>query len=261
MTSPKISIVTISYNSEKTIEDTILSVISQDYPNKEYIIIDGSSTDNTLNIIAKYKANISKVISEKDKGISDAFNKGISNSTGDIICLINSDDRLLPGSLSKVAQEFDGKADIYCGNVLLWNTDDNTRLREVPSTDFPLMPFFRHVAHQGMFATPDCYKTFGMYDTNIRFPMDLDFLVRVSQGNGVFHYMDINVAEFRIGGNTDSHSIFEKKNDYLYMVRKNGGNVLQAYIFYYFLVLTQVIKAVLSIFGMSRIRKLRYKKV
>ena len=70
MTSPKISIVTISYNSEKTIEDTILSVISQDYPNKEYIIIDGASTDNTLNIIAKYKANISKVISEKDNGIS-----------------------------------------------------------------------------------------------------------------------------------------------------------------------------------------------
>ena len=72
MTSPKISIVTISYNSEKTIEDTILSVISQDYPNKEYIIIDGASTDNTLNIIAKYKANISKVISEKDDGISDS---------------------------------------------------------------------------------------------------------------------------------------------------------------------------------------------
>lgn len=141
MTSPKISIVTISYNSEKTIEDTILSVISQDYPNKEYIIIDGASTDNTLNIIAKYKANISKVISEKDDGISDAFNKGISNSTGDIICLINSDDRLLPGALSKVAQEFDGKADIYCGNVLLWNTEDNTRLREVPSTDFPSCRF------------------------------------------------------------------------------------------------------------------------
>lgn len=101
MTSPKISIVTISYNSEKTIEDTILSVISQDYPNKEYIIIDGASTDNTLNIIAKYKANISKVISEKDDGISDAFNKGISNSTGDIICLINSDDRLLPAHYQK----------------------------------------------------------------------------------------------------------------------------------------------------------------
>lgn len=260
MSSPIISIVTISYNSEKTIEDTILSVISQDYPNKEYIIIDGASVDNTLNIISRYKADITKVISERDEGISDAFNKGIRHSTGDIICLINSDDRLLPGALSKVAREYDGKADIYCGNVFLWNTDDDTRYREIPSTDFPVMPFFRHVAHQGMFATKECYNTFGMYDTKIRFPMDLEFLIRVSQGKGVFHYMDIDVAEFRIGGNTDSNSIFRKKNDYLYMVRKNGGNTLQAYIFYYFLVLTQAAKAVLSIFGMSRIRKLRYKK-
>lgn len=260
MYSPKISIVTISYNSEKTIEDTILSVISQDYPNKEYIIIDGASEDNTLNIINKYRGCITTVVSEKDKGISDAFNKGIKIATGDLICLINSDDRLLPNVLSKVAQEYDRQADIYCGNVFLWNTDDNTRYREVPSTDFPIMPFFRHVAHQGMFATPECYSTFGMYDTNIKYPMDLDFLIRVSRGNGKFHYMNIDIAEFRIGGNTDSNSIFDKKEDYIYMVRKNGGSIIQAYIFFYFLVITQIVKFILSIFGMSRIRHLRYKK-
>lgn len=260
MFNPKISIVTISYNSEQTIESTILSVIQQDYPNMEYIIVDGASKDDTLNIINKYRNKISKIISEKDNGISDAFNKGISNSTGDLICLINSDDRLLPGVLSKVAGEYDGLADIYCGNVLLWNSDDNTRHRETPSTDFPIMPFFRHVAHQGMFATSECYKRYGMYDTNIRYPMDLDFLIRVSHGNGKFHYMDIDIAEFRIGGSTDSNSIFEKKTDYIYMVRKNGGSFIQAYIFYWFLVCTQIVKVILSIFGMSRIRQLRYKR-
>ena len=260
MTSPKISIVTISYNSEKTIEDTILSVISQDYPNKEYIIIDGASTDNTLNIIAKYKANISKVISEKDDGISDAFNKGISNSTGDIICLINSDDRLLPGALSKVAQEFDGKADIYCGNVLLWNTDDNTRLREVPSTDFPLMPFFRHVAHQGAYISRACYTKYGLYDTGIRWPMDLEYLQRVYVQGGKFKYANIDTAVFISGGTTNSNSILKKRKDYLYMVRKNGGSSLQAWTFYLFLVATQCVKRGMSVFGKNFAQKLRYRR-
>ncbi len=261
MYSPKISIITVSYNSEKTIESTILSVIEQDYPNIEYIIIDGASEDNTMSIVNKYKDKITKVISEKDNGISDAFNKGIKLATGEIICMINSDDLLLPNVLSKVAKEFDGIADIYCGNVFLWNTKDNTKYREIPSTDFPIMPFFRHVAHQGMFVTPECYKTFGMYDTKIKHPMDLEFLIRVSRGRGNFHYMNIDIAVFRIGGNTDSNSIFKKREDYIYMIRKNGGNIIQAWIFYCFLVCTQVVKYMLSIFGMSRIRQLRYKKV
>ena len=91
--------------------------------------------------------------------------------------------------------------------------------------------------------------------------MDLDFLVRVSRAGGQFHYMNIDVAMFRIGGSTDSHTIFEKKKDYLYLVRKNGGNNVQAYIFYYFLVTTQIVKRILSVFGMDRVRRLRYKKV
>ena len=261
MNNPKISIVTIAYNSEQTIEDTILSVIHQDYYNKEYIIIDGGSTDGTLQIIEKHIMNIDKLVSEKDQGISDAFNKGIRLASGDLICLINSDDRLLPGSLSQIACEYNGQADIYCGNVLLWNTKSDDRCREVPSTHFPTMPFFAHVAHQGMFATKACYERFGGYDTKLQFPMDLDFLIRVSKGGGRFHYVNVDVAEFRIGGNTDSHSIYHKKKDYLYMVRKNGGSNIQAHIFYYFLVGTQIVKRILSVFGMNRIRHWRYQKI
>ena len=91
MKRPKISIVTITYNSEAIVEETIKSVISQDYPDLEYIIIDGGSKDNTLAVVDKYRDRIAKVVSEPDEGISDAFNKGIRNATGDIVGIINSD--------------------------------------------------------------------------------------------------------------------------------------------------------------------------
>lgn len=115
---PKISIVTICYNSQDYIEDAINSIISQDYNNKEFVIVDGCSTDNTLQIIEKYKNQIDIVISEPDKGISDAFNKGINVSTGDIIGLINSDDLLCEGALKKLAQHYRPGVDVFRGNSI-----------------------------------------------------------------------------------------------------------------------------------------------
>ena len=88
----KVSLITIAYNSAETIEDTIKSIVAQDYSNIEYIIIDGGSTDNTLSIIDKFKDSISTIISEPDKGIYDAMNKGVQNATGDIVGILNSDD-------------------------------------------------------------------------------------------------------------------------------------------------------------------------
>lgn len=95
----KVSLITVTYNSGATLKDTIESVLSQDYNNIEYIIIDGKSTDNTLNIIQKYEPLFSgriKYISEKDNGLYDAMNKGIMKATGDIIGILNSDDFLQP---------------------------------------------------------------------------------------------------------------------------------------------------------------------
>lgn len=92
---PIISIITVCFNSEKHIEDTIKSVLSQKYNNLQYIIIDGGSKDKTMDIINKYKKEISTIISEPDKGISDAFNKGIQHAKGDLVGIVNSDDILL----------------------------------------------------------------------------------------------------------------------------------------------------------------------
>ena len=111
MEQVKISIITITYNSERTVEETLKSVISQAYPNLEYIIVDGASKDKTLDVVAKYKDSIARIISEPDKGIADAFNKGIRMATGDLIGIINSDDLLLPGALRKMAESYDGDPD------------------------------------------------------------------------------------------------------------------------------------------------------
>ena len=196
----KISIVTICYNSAKTIENTIESVLSQGYDNLDYVIIDGGSTDSTMSIVNKYRDRMSVVVSEKDRGISDAFNKGISRSTGDIICFINSDDVMLPGALAAVADAFDGKHDIYSGNVLLEDSVTGFKCREVPSVDFPVVPLFRHVAHQGMFATPEAYAKFGGYDLNVHYPMDLEFLMRAYRLGATFKRINYDIACFRSGG-------------------------------------------------------------
>lgn len=259
MESPKITVITVSYNSAQTIEKTIKSVIEQDYKNKEYIVIDGKSTDGTTDIIKRYEKHIGTFISEKDKGISDAFNKGIALSTGDLIVCINSDDYLLPGVLSKVAQMYDGKYDLYCGNLLLWNPINNYTCVIHPSLDFPKMPFFRRPAHQGVFIRKEAYELLGGYDIRIKYAMDLDFLMRATREKLRFKHIDINIAVFRLGGAT-ADSIFKKRKEYIYIIRKNGGNILQAYIFYTFLVLTQTSKKIFKSLGFDLVRRIRYKK-
>lgn len=256
---PRISVITVSYNSSSTIEQTIKSVIGQDYLNKEYIIIDGNSTDGTKDIVARYKEYVDIFVSEKDNGISDAFNKGIACATGDLIVLINSDDYLLQGVLSKVALQYDGYSDLFCGNLLLWNPITGYKCAIKPSLEFPTMPFFRRPAHQGVFVTKELYLRLGGYDEKLHYAMDLDFLMRATRNKAKFKYMDINIAVFRLGGAT-SDSIFKKRKEYVYLIRKNGGNILQAYVYYSFLILSQVLKRLLYIQGIDIVRRVRYKK-
>ena len=258
--SPKISVITICYNSVQTIEKAIQSVVRQDYAHREYIVVDGLSTDGTLSIVDRYRSQIDVVISEKDKGISDAFNKGIRRATGDLIVMINSDDILLEGALSKVAEAWTPDVDVLATNVIMRDCQTGYECREKPSTTFPLMPFFRHVAHQGAYVSRKCYDKYGLYDTSIRWPMDLEFLMRVYTKGGTFRYADIDTAVFMSGGTTNKNSIFKKKDDYLYLVKKNGGSALQAWTFYLFLVATQMAKKVLSVFGKNFAQKLRYTK-
>lgn len=261
MKQPLISIVTITHNSEAVLEQTIRSVVSQDYAHKEYIIVDGASTDGTLQVVNKYRDKIDIVISEPDAGISDAFNKGIRLSHGELIVFINADDTLLPDVLTQVAVQYDGHSDVCCCSVIMEDIETGYRCREVPSTRFPRMPFLCHVAHQGMFVSRKCYDRVGNYDTRLRWPMDLDMMMRITAGGGTFQRLDVDAAVFKSGGTTSQTGIWRKRHDYLYMVRKNGGNWLEAWTFYAYLLLTQLAKWMLNLLGGRNFgQRLRYKK-
>lgn len=260
MDKPKISIITISWNSEKYIEEAIQSIISQGYPDLEYIIIDGGSTDNTISIIERYKSQIAQVVSEPDKGISDAFNKGIKRATGDIIGIINSDDILLPGTLNALADAYQSDVDIYRMNILIWEPDTGNKFHEKPSMCFPLIDFSVHVAHQGTFVAADAYNKFGVFDERFRFCMDYDFLMRSYKRGAVMKYIDYDAALFRLGGTT-SMPFRKKSKEYRLLITKNGGSAIQSYFYVACMYMREFVKKCLDLFGGSLKRKLRYRKM
>ncbi len=226
--NPKISIITITFNSENTLEETIQSITSQDYDNLEYLIIDGGSKDGTLDIVEKYRNKISFVISEPDKGISDAFNKGIAHATGDIIGIINSDDILLPNALKTVSKYYDPQIDVYSGNVMIWDDQTGNFYIKKPTITFDSFSIKLKACHPARFIARQAYERFGRYSLDLRYRMDLDLLYRFYRMGAKFIHIDNTLAKFRIGGTT-SDNLWKKRKDFLLFVTNNGGTKYDFY--------------------------------
>lgn len=258
---PKISIITITYNSEKTLEDTIQSVVNQDYPSIEYLIIDGGSKDSTLDIVKKYREKIALVISEPDEGISDAFNKGIAHATGDIIGLINSDDLLLPGALAAIANNYDSQIDVYRGRTIVWDSETDDKLTAEPSMHFPLNSLKRrNICHQSTFISKQAYQKYGAFDKKLKYVMDVDLLTRFYNLGAVMKKIDANLAVSRLGGITDSF-FMKMSGEVYYVERKNGGSIIMACMKYMYYVVYQCIKHTLfKIASPYTVRKFKYRK-
>lgn len=179
-TLPKISIITPSYNQGHYIEETILSIIGQGYANLEYIIIDGGSTDATVEVIKKYQDQITYWVSEKDKGQSDAINKGLKMATGDVVAWLNSDDIYTPGTLQAVADAFvaNPKAGIAYGDVESFFPDGKT---ELWTNRFDSRDFFSRVSiHQpAVFWRRALHHQFGYLDESFYYLMDYDLWARI----------------------------------------------------------------------------------
>ena len=246
--NPKISIITITYNSEAHLEETILSVIDQKYENKEYVIIDGGSTDSTLSIIEKYRDRITYCVSEKDNGISDAFNKGIAAATGDVIGIINSDDKLEAEALQIVADNYDKAIDMYRGVCHVWNDKTGRILDEVPTLYWPAIPIKMRGAHPATFVSKSAYEKFGVYDVNLKYAMDTDLFRRFSVKKAVVKYIDKPLAFFRLGGVSQS-SECKRRKELKYILEKNGSNKFQIFIFDVYYRTRLMVKHIVSLFG------------
>ena len=181
----KISIITVCYNSEKTIRDTIESVLCQTYPEIEYIVIDGSSSDNTLNIVNDYRDKISKIISEPDKGIYDAMNKGLKNSTGDVVGILNSDDFFENCAvISDVAKHFkyNPSSSLLIGDVVYvdpYDTEKITRFYSSKNFQPFKLRFGWMPPHAATFIKADVYERVGNYCTDYKISADYELFVRM----------------------------------------------------------------------------------
>jgi len=207
---PKISIVTPSYNQAQFLERTILSVLNQNYPNLEYIIIDGGSMDGSVEIIKKYEKYLTYWISGKDKGQSHAINKGFQKSTGEILAWLNSDDTYLPATFFTVNRNFNQnpEADLIFGNIYFIDKNDK-KIGELRFTkfDFDTLIYEGGNLHQtGTFWTKNIYKKVGGINPNYKFCMDYDFFCRVAE-KGRLCYLKDYFANFRIHTNAKSSII------------------------------------------------------
>lgn len=256
---PKISIITVCYNSEAHLEEAIQSVVNQPYENKEYIIIDGGSKDHTMDIVNKYRDKITYVVSEPDKGISDAFNKGIMAATGDIIGICNSDDILADDILMKIAEAYDTDVDIYRTNEVIKDFETGEEFLMKPTLEFPKVPYTSVVCHMGCFISKKAYEKYGMYDVECRYVMDWELMRRFSYNNATYKYIPVVCGYFRKGGTSQDN---EKKmrNERRKVVMKYGGSKLDAEKLIIFYCFKNYLKKFLSLFGKNIATKLRYIK-
>ncbi len=198
---PLVSIVTIVYNGARHLEQTIRSVLEQSYSNIEYFIVDGGSTDGSIAIIRKYEASLAGWISEPDKGISDAFNKGIDRTKGSIIGLINADDWYEKDCISNVVTEM-GSHDVVYGDVRYWKSGHPIFVQE---GRHQLLIKEMTINHPTVFVKRKCYEQEGKFDPAIRFAMDYDLLLRLFVKGYTFRHIPAVLANMRWEGVSDRH--------------------------------------------------------
>lgn len=227
----KVSIITTCFNREATIAQAIESVLAQDYPNIEYIVVDGASNDNSLAIINRYKNKISKIISEPDKGMYEAINKGLRAATGDIIGLVHSDDFLYAtNTISRMVAAFEHTdADFVYGNGLFVNPEDTNKvIRNWIGGSYSKWK----VKHGWLPLHPTCYikksciDRLGMYNESYKIAADSDFLVRyLYEADLKVYYLNEYIVRMRMGGlSTDSKRRKMMWEEDIRMYRSHGFN-------------------------------------
>ncbi len=235
-TYPKISVITPSYNQGIYIEETIQSVLNQNYPNLEYIIIDGGSNDSTVEVIKKYESKIDFWVSEKDKGQADAINRGFGKATGDILCWLNSDDYFFPETLKYVASQLNiEKKEILFGEVdHIFEPDKAVKHSNVKNKfDNYNLELYDFIIQPGSFWTKKVWESTGVVDEKLHFVFDWEWFLRAKKNNTEFKYSNKVMSMYRVhDAHKTSNGGEKRQKEIEYILKKySGDKILKAFIF------------------------------
>jgi glycosyltransferase involved in cell wall biosynthesis len=238
---PLVSIITVCFNSGEYIEKTIQSVLEQTYQHIEYVIIDGGSTDSTLDIVEKYRDRVFRIISEPDKGIYDAMNKGVINSSGDIIYFLNSGDQLFRSdTIEHVVGAFTSSnvMAVY-GNVQM--LDKNRTAKTIRGCKVSLKSLlYRRICHQALFSKRQLFDELGPFSDDLHLSADHDHIVRgMKKYPEGFVYLDEVLAKYLDGGMSCKMMTLTKKED-LGIISSNYNRI--EYLFGAFVCMLVIIK-------------------
>ncbi|MFW5795076.1 MAG: glycosyltransferase family 2 protein [Bacillota bacterium] len=261
--NPLVSIITVCYNSEKYIRDTIESVLNQTYDNIEYIIVDGDSNDNTLSIIKEYEPEFNgrmRWISEPDEGIYDAMNKGINMSKGDIIGLLNSDDWYELDTISKVVRTFNKKnADMVHGCMARYNFNDE--LDSIYGKRKSMLKFAEKAPynHPTCFVKKNIYKDFGTFNNKYKIISDYDFMLKIFKSQKVeVVFINEILTNFRLVGVTSTTKKVPVKALYQ-ILKSNDYNKLKIYTGILYRILQNNVTKIIKFFNLNFLVKLKRK--
>lgn len=229
----KFSIVTISYNSEKTIERTIKSVLAQTYKDYEYIIVDGASKDSTIEIIKKYEPLFEGRMtwkSEPDNGIYNAMNKGIKRSSGEIIGIVNSDDWLEPTALESISLMVDDCSDVdnsvFCASMKFHYQNGEELSYHANEEKFRIgakkYSLNRGLFHPAMYVPKTIYNKYGMFDERFRVSADVDFIFRCYDAGVNYIFKDVLVSHMTDGGASNKINLTIFKHDWSIFLKNRG---------------------------------------
>lgn len=262
----KFSVITICYNSADTIERTLKSVLLQTYTNYEYIIVDGGSTDKTLDIVKKYIPFFQgkmKYTSEPDKGIYDAMNKGIKHSCGDIICIVNSDDWLDPDALLNVENCYlqnNGRMDSVCCGWMNFHYESG--IVQVLKTNEEILKTMAKkyemggVRHPAIFVPKLIYDKYGTFDISIRIMADTDIIVRFVEKKVNFIFADKILTNMSDGG-TSNKNLMKACKDYSTILKKRNVRGLRYLSLYYKWCFKRYLKSLIPVSLLKMIRDVR----